>query len=148
MRSKILLGLFGLGSILALGGCGSSTLGDGFPEKQNCSSCHGSEESFAPPEGVRGQTATTDIAVGAHQTHLKAGHVRGPVECSECHVVPASIEQQGHIDQLPAEVTFGELATNGGASPSWERQSATCSGVYCHGATLKGGKVEAPVWTR
>src|SRR5919201_194496 len=35
-----------------------------------------------------------------------------------------------------------------GASPVWSRNTATCSGVYCHGARLKGGTHTTPTWTQ
>ena len=40
------------------------------------------------------------------------------------------------------------LAVAGGASPQYNRQTYTCSGVYCHGATLgAGGSDPSPAWT-
>ena len=45
-------------------------------------------------------------------------------------------------------VTFGDLATTAGATPTWDRPSATCSSVYCHGATLPGGTNTRPTWTK
>jgi predicted CxxxxCH...CXXCH cytochrome family protein len=48
--------------------------------------------------------------------------------------VPSSIDSPGHIDtSLPAEVTM--------ASGTWDRATATCTNVACHGAAT-------PVWTR
>jgi predicted CxxxxCH...CXXCH cytochrome family protein len=38
-----------------------------------------------------------------------------------------------------ATVTFTGGAVLNGASPTWDRTTATCSGVYCHGATLNAG---------
>jgi predicted CxxxxCH...CXXCH cytochrome family protein len=100
-----------------------------------CSGCHGDSTSPAPPRGLLGETLTGALAVGAHRSHLDAPHrLRGPVECSSCHVVPAELDDAGHIDtQVPAEVTLADGA--------WDRTSATCAGTYCHGQA-------APVWTR
>jgi predicted CxxxxCH...CXXCH cytochrome family protein len=113
-----------------------------------CTTCHGDPTratfSAAPPSGTRGEKDTTAIAVGAHQSHLQAGKLRGSVPCSECHVVPTDLS---HIDGT-ASVTFGELARSAGARPAWDRASASCSASYCHGATLPGGTNTAPKWTQ
>jgi predicted CxxxxCH...CXXCH cytochrome family protein len=96
---------------------------------------------------VRGETDTAAIGVGAHRAHVEDGALARAVACSECHVVPATVA--GHLGDGPV-VTFGELARNAlpaGASPSWDRGTARCSGVYCHGATLPAGTNVAPVWT-
>jgi predicted CxxxxCH...CXXCH cytochrome family protein len=100
-----------------------------------CTTCHGdagrSEPvpllQAAPPADVNGASP------GAHQAHLHAGAIAGPIACGECHVVPSSA---GHSNGK-VEVTFGALATRNGASPALT--AGTCSGVYCHGATLGGG---------
>ena len=83
--------------------------------------------------------------MGAHRAHLADGPLSLAVACSECHVVPQSVP--GHAFGGPV-VAFGALPSRGGASPSWDRSAATCSGVYCHGATLEGGTHTEPVWTR
>src|SRR5262245_1405119 len=113
-----------------------------------CATCHGdpSRAKFpaAPPSGTRGEKDTTALAVGAHQAHLQAGKLRPSIACSECHVVPTDLS---HVDGTPL-VTFGELARTGGAKPSWDRASATCSASYCHGGTLPGGTNTTPQWTK
>ncbi|MBI2892835.1 MAG: CxxxxCH/CxxCH domain-containing protein [Deltaproteobacteria bacterium] len=84
--------------------------------------------------------------MGAHQSHLEPADWHADVPCSECHVVPAAVESPGHIDgDGVAEVTFGDRATEEGATPAWS--GVSCSGAYCHGATLSGGTMTAPVWT-
>ena len=66
--------------------------------------------------------------------------------CTECHVVPGSVADPGHLDTaLPAELTFGPRATAGGAAPDFN--GTTCTSVYCHGATLSGGSLTEPAWT-
>lgn len=110
----------------------------------SCTSCHGSAASAAPPKGTHGETATTDPAVGAHQSHLTAGALRVAVPCAECHVVPASVASHpsGTLD-----LTFGTLARTGGAQPRFDGTS--CASTYCHGATLNaGGTLQAPAWTK
>jgi predicted CxxxxCH...CXXCH cytochrome family protein len=114
----------------------------------SCNSCHGSDQNNAPPLSTSGSSSTSDVAVGAHQSHLHDGPFRQAINCDECHLVPKSAGDPGHIDNPPAEVTFGQLATAGSSSPSWNRDNATCSAVYCHGATLAGGSIAEPEWTK
>jgi predicted CxxxxCH...CXXCH cytochrome family protein len=47
-------------------------------------------------------------------------------------------------------VTFGPLASEDGSNPVWNRglPDPTCTGVYCHGATLGGGTLTEPIWTK
>jgi predicted CxxxxCH...CXXCH cytochrome family protein len=111
----------------------------------SCSACHGSAESAAPPVGTHGETATTSLAVGAHQAHLRDGPLRRAVACGECHPLPADVvHSNGTID-----FSWGSLARTGGASPAFDASSGTCASTYCHGATLNaGGSLVTPVWTR
>ena len=114
-----------------------------------CSACHGSEDNPAPPRDLAGGSDTASVTVGAHQSHLKGGAFSRAVECAACHLVPADVSAPGHTDtDSPAEVTFGELATTGGAQPLWDRSTATCSASYCHGSEAKGGARVTPTWTR
>lgn len=112
-----------------------------------CSNCHGGPSNAAPPVALSGSSATTDVAVGAHQLHLRDTPIRSAIPCSECHVVPSAVGDPGHIDAARATVTFGTLATARGASPSWDRNGPTCSGVYCHGATMAAPPAQGPTWT-
>jgi len=111
-----------------------------------CNTCHGAFRSpatdflsSAPPKGVQGDTLQTYRGVGAHAKHLVTAAVGRPVRCQECHVVPTTLRQAGHIDsQLPAEVamndTLAPLVTGDGTlrpSPAWN--GTTCSNTYCHG---------------
>jgi predicted CxxxxCH...CXXCH cytochrome family protein len=101
---------------------GAVEVGDG---SGSCTACHG-----APP------------ASGAHRQHVFASALRGPIPCNECHLVPATVAAIGHIDSdLPAEVTFGALASARGAMPTWDTAAGRCAGTYCHGSAT-------PVWTR
>ena len=113
----------------------------------NCSSCHGSAANAAPPMATTGATSTTDVRVGAHQSHLVDGPMRSALACSDCHVVPSSITSPGHVVEGPAPVAFGALATTGGSAPVWDHATATCSNVYCHGDQLGGGTNRTPRWT-
>jgi len=121
---------------------------------QTCTSCHGSGSQSAsptsplyaaPPLDPLGNSATTAIGVGAHQSHVNAGALSGAVACTECHVVPTDLN--GHPTGT-VNVTWGTLATTGGAVPAWDPGTATCSNTYCHGATLNaGGTNQVPAWT-
>lgn len=131
-------------AVTALTGCDARPIADATPP---CLRCHGSDGLSAPPRSVRGLVETTDRPVGAHRRHLGDGPIRAAVACEECHVVPARIE--GHFADGAATITWsGALARAQGANPAWDPASETCSGVYCHGATLAGGTAKAPVWTR
>jgi predicted CxxxxCH...CXXCH cytochrome family protein len=102
---------------------------------EDCSTCHGSINSIAPPRDIGNNATTVFTGVGAHQSHLGLGRV----ECSECHLVPQRYSDLRHVDtELPAEVTFGTLATQGGRTPTWNGE--TCANTYCHGNTQ-------PNWT-
>src|SRR5262249_52211379 len=103
---------------------------------QACNTCHGGSGGNAPPKATLGNTATTARGVGAHQSHLAPANLYfKPVQCADCHRVPATVNAAGHIDTpLPAEVIFSSRA---GTSPTWN--GAQCSNVYCHGATLVDG---------
>jgi predicted CxxxxCH...CXXCH cytochrome family protein len=113
-----------------------------------CTSCHGDPtravNGAAPPKDTKGNTSTSALGVGAHQAHLNAGPLRGALACSDCHTVPTSIPHAtGTVD-----MTFGALARTGSLTPAFNATTATCSSVYCHGATLPGGTNKAPTWTK
>jgi predicted CxxxxCH...CXXCH cytochrome family protein len=111
----------------------------------SCQSCHGGRGNAAPPVGTNGETATTTLAVGAHQAHVRDGSLHAALGCDACHPVP---DQPLHSDGA-VTVAFGNLAQAGGASPTWARGGATCASTYCHGTTLAaGGVATTPVWTR
>ncbi|MCA9665010.1 MAG: CxxxxCH/CxxCH domain-containing protein [Myxococcales bacterium] len=120
------------------------------PREVECVGCHGQNGSAAPPLGVwlaGSQSATSARGVGAHRSHLRDdGAITKAVACSACHVVPERVDDEGHMDSpLPAELTFSGRALLADAKPSWD--GTRCSNVYCHGATLSGGKASAPQWT-
>lgn len=120
-----------------------------FTYPSQCNTCHGDDKSAAPPKDLSGNTATTARGVGAHQAHLQNNGRNVAVACEACHQVPASTEAPGHLDAtLPAEVLFQSLAVLGGLQPKWDRDTNTCSQVYCHGASLDGGTHTSPVWTK
>jgi predicted CxxxxCH...CXXCH cytochrome family protein len=87
------------------------------------------------------------VGVGQHQRHLTAPvlGIRGPIQCSECHQVPANVLSPGHFGQghvpgaavgatvFPNVTGSGTLARAQSASPKWNPDTTTCSGAYCHG---------------
>ncbi len=129
---------------------GKVSVGD---ESGGCTACHGTGMDPAPPRALSGETSPTVVAVGAHQAHLGAPHkLRGPIACTECHLVPKMVKDPGHIDSaLPAEVFpvgAGAIARSDGASPSWDHAQAKCGDVYCHGGGAKLGADQAPTVNR
>jgi predicted CxxxxCH...CXXCH cytochrome family protein len=117
-----------------------------------CMLCHGSVNPAPPkPFPVGGGNATTNRLVGAHQSHLGPSTWHHEVACSECHIVPTSAAQDPlfptHMNGVN-DVVWGPLAKSGAYSPTTE----SCSGTYCHGATLKTdapglGSNRTPKWT-
>ena len=136
-----------------------------FKGPENCSTCHGSSLSPAPPRDLSGNVLTSNRGVGAHQVHL-AGNSKGKtLSCAECHSVPGSVYQDGHIDTdvSQAEVLMNNylanLTTNNPStsnyssqlplfepSPEYDSESLSCSNTYCHGTFKNGNTDNAPVW--
>lgn len=126
-------------------GCHVDRTGEAKPP-ETCNTCHGDFRapasdflSAAPPEAVQGASSPTDRGVGAHAKHLLTGTFGRLLKCQECHVVPSTFTQAGHVDtKLPAEVpmsdTLSRLVTGDGTvhpSPLWN--GTTCANTYCHG---------------
>ena len=151
----IALSAAALALALLLDGCNARPPAQG--GTNDCTGCHGGLDSTsgAPPRDLSASSDPHLLTVGAHTAHLAAG-----VRCEECHRVPTGITDPGHIVRLDgspdpdrhAEVDFargrGSLHS---AQPAWvpsvDRTTATCSGVYCHGATLgAGGAATTPTW--
>ncbi len=115
-------------------GTSSPTWGTDLSGTSQCYRCHGdvANPNNAPPVDTAGDTLATDAQVGAHQTHLQSlNNYSSDIQCSECHTVPTTVGDPGHIDNaLPADLTWGTLAKTNGATPSYT--AGTCSNVYCH----------------
>lgn len=144
--------LFVLGAAAMAAACGETRPGEtGDDAAVVCTKCHGGVDNAtgAPPRSTGNGIATTAVGVGAHTAHVQAGPLGVAYGCEECHVTPTTVDAPGHIDGV-AEVVFlpGSRARSQGASPVWSRSAASCSGDYCHGATLRGGSNTVPVWTR
>lgn len=144
------------GSDYTGGSAGSSCLGchnqSGGPE--NCRLCHGNSEHSNPPKGLYGDTSITNLGVGVHVTHVNNPRYSASLGCSDCHAFNG-FSDPNHIGNNPdgtAEITFGALAhdTLGGPirpNPVWDRNTATCSSVYCHGTFREGNVNAVGVWT-
>lgn len=106
--------------------------------QQNCSFCHGGgpdNPTAAPPYDLAGNDDATLLSVGAHTVHLNDGSVSLAFDCSTCHLVPESLDDDGHLDETAgAEVLFSDFA---GDSASYD--AGKCSSIYCHGPS-------APDW--
>lgn len=135
------------GAAALLAACGDARPSAQSKPSSGCSHCHGGPSNAAPPVALSGGSATTEVAVGAHQLHLRDTPVRAAVPCGECHLVPAAVDSPGHLGPPPAEVTFGTVAASRGATPTWDRAGPTCSGVHCHGATMRSPPSQGPTWT-
>jgi predicted CxxxxCH...CXXCH cytochrome family protein len=130
-------------------GCDRRLLSDGLPGGMNCSSCHGSNKNMAPPRAVNGSTSTSEIGVGAHQSHVVDNKIAAAMPCDECHPMPRDMLDHPDPNGGRADVVFGALASQGGVSPIWDLNRGRCANTYCHGATLRGAETRsAPVWTR
>ncbi len=119
-----------------------------------CDACHAGPDS---PTFVDLQGRGTDAGVrtvGAHDAHLHASRLRGPLTCNECHLVPENVSSPGHLDSAgPAEVTFdGGIGSSFGAVAVYDASNATCAN-YCHGGGDFGhpdtapGLLRLPSWT-
>ncbi len=129
-----------------------------------CATCHGGDFSGGTSKvsclgcHVAGPTACVTCH-GAGPTSLAHPAHAATVACNECHVVPTSWDDDGHLlhDGIaitaPAKVTFGARANltiapaDRAGPPSFD--GTTCGNVYCHGAALGvlgGGSDTAPRW--
>ncbi|BDG09521.1 CxxxxCH/CxxCH domain c-type cytochrome [Anaeromyxobacter paludicola] len=133
----------------ALLACGSGRHAESAGGAQGaCERCHG-DGTTSP---VFGLSNTSDPRVGAHLAHVQDGPVRQGLGCDACHAVPHAVGDPGHFSGTGL-LAFGPLATaNGRLTPRFLPGDAStppsCSQVYCHGATLQGGRFTQPVWTR
>jgi predicted CxxxxCH...CXXCH cytochrome family protein len=138
------------------GTSGSSCLGchtnSNGPE--NCRTCHGNSEHANPPRALNGDTLTTSLGVGVHMSHRYSSY-GAALTCEDCHRDINGFDDPNHIGPDPdghAEIFFGPRAydTLGGPvrpNPTWDRNTATCSSVYCHGTFKEGNVNAAGIWT-
>jgi predicted CxxxxCH...CXXCH cytochrome family protein len=136
-----------LAGAVSLAACDKARPAGATSAARTCTGCHGGTDNTtgAPPRAVDGSTAVSNVKVGSHTAHIKAG-----VACESCHRVPARIEDAGHIDNT-VSIVFSDLAKKGipvdQQATMWNPASGTCA-VYCHGTGLGlGGTNLTPVWT-
>ena len=103
-----------------------------------CNTCHGNfgdPMRIAPPRDINGDTATSVMGVGAHANHLYDHTLSSFVSCNDCHKVPTSVYEAGHLDSnLPAEVSLSNLAVaNIASNASYNAADGSCANTYCHG---------------
>lgn len=118
-------------------------------ELTRCATCHGDPDRdgdvvlrAAPPGDLWNSQEPSYPGVGAHQIHLSASETHLALACSECHVVPETVEEPGHADDArPAEVVFGALAKTGDREPEYDAVARRCSDTWCH-------RSADAVWTR
>ncbi len=111
-----------------------------------CTSCHGWNLGASPPQNLSGECSRDASGVALHAAHRRNSIPAHQTNCSNCHKIPLTTEETGHIDgDGVVEVQFDKLATANGATPTWN--GSTCSSTYCHGATLSGGSLKNPSWT-
>jgi predicted CxxxxCH...CXXCH cytochrome family protein len=116
-----------------------------------CNACHGDATSAAPPSDLLGNLDTASPGVGAHRAHIEGSGIARKVACSECHRVPMSVLDLGHLDTFgPAELSFSGVAIAFGGSPVFD--GVSCSDSYCHGDRFvfghdSGGTATEPIWT-
>jgi predicted CxxxxCH...CXXCH cytochrome family protein len=72
----------------------------------------------------------TTVQAGAHPSHTQNNGARVAIACAECHAPVCSPAGSKNI-------VFGALATSGGAAPTYNASTKTCSNVYCHGSNGK-----------
>ena len=149
-RARVRLAAGGLLVLLALGvhGCLTRHQNDSTPARSRCTRCHGSEsrsgtdvQKAAPPFDLTGSTKTSwapgdpplSRGVGAHEIHLRDPRTHKLVACDQCHVVPQEWDDDAHGKfKRPAKLTFGDLASQGGRSPTYDPDQLTCTDTYCH----------------
>jgi predicted CxxxxCH...CXXCH cytochrome family protein len=86
----------------------------------------------------------TAPGVSAHPVHGADNLAHAGVGCAECHAIAPGICAIGQ-SAPSGNVVFGTLATLDGATPRYDPATRTCSGVYCHGATLAAPPAP-PTW--
>lgn len=104
----------------------------------SCFGCHGTlDRNIGPPRDVHGNTATTAIGVGAHQSHVTApGGLTAPLDCAYCHQKPANVFDAGHLDgraQVTGYTGADPVRKAAMTDPGWSATTATCATSWCHG---------------
>ncbi len=132
-------------------GSGTPTWGSSTPNV-TCEKCHGSA-STNPFKDTAGRTDAGGLGgskAGAHVAHLGTLNYSNPIACTECHSVPANV--QDFSTHMNGATTFAwdTLARTGSLAPNYT--GTNCTNVYCHGVKLPSGASGngsdmAPAWT-
>ena len=139
-----------------------------------CEKCHGSANT-AINQGQFKDTGGNPAGnyAGTHVSHLAGTHnLMAPIQCSECHVVPATFDSFDHMSSIPAKLTWGPLSTRNSVIRGYTSSVAipmvpqytyglagsagTCNNNYCHsgvkyrnistGVVTAQGKKPSPKW--
>ena len=106
-----------------------------------------------PPPRIHRRSAP-DRRVRQH-LHLRPGRGRTPApprrrqRSAARSPAPSATSYRRTSPTPPSRVdlTWGPLARADGALPTWNGTALTCAN-YCHGSTMAGGALTAPVWNR
>ena len=102
-----------------------------------CNACHGGTDG-APPPALDGSVDPATVGVGAHTVHLDSalpGRIGRAVPCADCHAVPTTAGEAGHLDaSAPSDVDLPLLG-------AYDPTTTTCT-VWCHWDNEPG-----PIWT-
>ncbi len=144
-------------SLTCFTGCLERYSNDGSAPGNECTPCHGGSLEppleAAPPFNLSGEESPESRGNGAHKIHLKGTARSRALQCNECHIVPQSLYEPGHVDTpYPAEVTFSGPAKAFKAEPVYDAQSGSCQNTFCHGDSFvgfrpSGGTLTQPSWT-
>lgn len=103
---------------------------------EDCNDCHFSPPQMSPPESA--------ISVRMHKVH----GITDESNCGECHkgysLHPKSVVRATH-DDGETTLMFNTYVAPGAAQPSWNLNTKTCYNLYCHGASIVGGKPSVTV---
>jgi predicted CxxxxCH...CXXCH cytochrome family protein len=128
----------------AVAGCGESRpMAAAIGAQGGCANCHSAPGEAPPFRDQNGVSDPRQITVGAHDAHL-SGNLSPPIACGECHTVPRTVGDPGHLEDSPTDIRFGPLATTAGASPTYTAPS--CATTYCHGNFPGGNETNTPRW--
>lgn len=129
-------------------GCGTARAPSGAEASATagCSSCHSGPGEAPPFRDSTGGTDPSRPAIGAHDAHLH-GNLTSNISCGDCHGVPRTVTDPGHLEDSPEDVRFGPLAMARSAAPTYDPQSRTCATAYCHGNFPGGNTQNSPRWT-
>lgn len=107
-----------------------------------------------------GNTAATDIRVGAHFKHLSSIYTK-KIKCNECHTVPSGPFDGTHMataryNSQTLIFSQASTATKNSVVPAFTAGTsvapATCTTTYCHGSSLKNGDTagtaRSPQWNQ